>query len=124
MKTGYTVLFTALITFGATIFIQNQVNPKVDLPEEYQEISQNTPIVGYFKGRELIIEFDNNLPVMEIYTPYNILYIRDLKVTAENWDYELEFKDKKSLYEWLSKETSDDSNEIYREVNFLQTPKP
>ena len=55
------ILVTYMVTvLLAMIFIPRQTTPKVDLPEEYQEITKDTPIQGYFRGDTLVIEFKHH----------------------------------------------------------------
>ena len=55
----YAFIIGALVS-GIIVFITMVSNkPKVDLPEEYMLITEDTPIKGYYKNDTLHIYFDN-----------------------------------------------------------------
>lgn len=68
------------VGFVLTFNSMKEKYPKVDLPEEYKEITQDDILRGHFKNDTLYIEFDNTRK-----TGYE-LYIQDdtLRVTDPN----------------------------------------
>lgn len=59
----YILLFYIGLIAGSllTYYIINDCDkPITDLPEEYQLITENTPIKGHFEGKTLVIEFDHH----------------------------------------------------------------
>lgn len=53
-----TIILLVGIILGV-LFNYNLATPKVDLPEEYQLITEDTPIKGHFEGKTLVIEFNH-----------------------------------------------------------------
>ena len=53
--------YIGLITGGILTYyiINDSDNPTIDLPEEYQLITNDTPIKGHFEGKTLVIEFNH-----------------------------------------------------------------
>ena len=59
----YILLFyIGLIAGGLTTYyiIKDCDNTPIDLPEEYQLITKDTPIKGHFEGKTLVIEFNHH----------------------------------------------------------------
>lgn len=54
------IIIIVLIFALAAILHKVNNTPKVDLPEEYQLITKDTPIQGHFEGKTLVIEFKHN----------------------------------------------------------------
>lgn len=60
MKYYFLTIIVGIVTLGAVAIFNPKVfedKPKVDLPEEYREITRDTPIQGHFEGDVLVIEF-------------------------------------------------------------------
>lgn len=61
MKYYFLFLAICVITCGVVAIVRPELmsdkQPKVDLPEEYREITRDTPIQGHFEGDVLVIEF-------------------------------------------------------------------
>lgn len=58
---GFICLITGFLMFGDSCYNRNQCNhPKVDLPEEYKEITVKDTLRGYLDNKGVLhIEFNN-----------------------------------------------------------------
>ena len=55
----FTLIGIALGLIITVLVMDINLNQPVQLPEEYQLITEDTPIKGHFEGKTLIIEFDH-----------------------------------------------------------------
>lgn len=53
-------ILMALITISIVVYSVSKPKVNVDLPEEYQLITEDTPIKGHFEGKTLVIEFNHH----------------------------------------------------------------
>lgn len=54
MKDLITIILIVLLSLS---ILHNITSPKIDLPEEYELITKDAPIQGYYKNNTLVIEF-------------------------------------------------------------------